>query len=97
MGGFFYKSNTLLHITHEEGRALKIGEYFRYEFNLSDHLGNIRVSFSDVDYDGAIEAVEGEVLQVDQYYPFGMRMGGFLITPVPKIGTGIMAKNIIKN
>ena len=76
MSGFFYKSEQLLHIAHEEGRALKLGDYFRYEFNLTDHLGNVRVSFSDVDYDGAIEEAEGEVLQVDHYYPFGMRMGG---------------------
>ena len=76
MSGFFYKSEQLLHIAHEEGRALKLGDYFRYEFNLTDHLGNVRVSFSDTDYDGALEAAEGEVLQVDQYYPFGMRMGG---------------------
>ena len=76
MSGFFYKSEQLLHIAHEEGRALKLGDYFRYEFNLTDHLGNVRVSFSDTDYDGALEAAEGEVFQVDQYYPFGMRMGG---------------------
>ena len=65
MSGFFYKSEQLLHIAHEEGRALKLGEYFRYEFNLTDHLGNVRVSFSDTDYDGALEAAEGEVLQVE--------------------------------
>ncbi len=65
-----------MHIAHEEGRALKLGDYFRYEFNLTDHLGNVRVSFSDTDYDGALEAAEGKVLQIDQYYPFGMRMGG---------------------
>ena len=76
VGGFFYKSNNLLHIAHEEGRALKMGDYFRYEFNLTDHLGNVRVSFTDVDYDGLVEAIDGEVLQVDQYYPFGMRLGG---------------------
>ena len=76
VSGFFYKSEQLLHIAHEEGRALKLGDYFRYEFNLTDHLGNVRVSFSDTDYNGAIEVAEGEVLQVDQYYPFGMRLGG---------------------
>ena len=74
VGGFFYKDDELKHIGHEEGRALKIGNSFRYEFNLTDHLGNVRVSFTDKDYDGNLE--EGEVLQTDHYYPFGMRMGG---------------------
>ncbi len=79
VGGFFYmqrgsEPRQLLHIAHEEGRALKIGEQFRYEYNLKDHLGNIRLSFSDKNGDGQIGS--DEVLSGDSYYPFGMRMGG---------------------
>ncbi|MEM6803997.1 MAG: hypothetical protein AAF696_21510, partial [Bacteroidota bacterium] len=58
------------------GRALRLGSSFRYEFNLTDHLGNVRVSFSDLDVDGIIDTAGGEVLQLDHYYPFGMRLGG---------------------
>ncbi|MEM6737972.1 MAG: hypothetical protein AAF620_18080 [Bacteroidota bacterium] len=64
------------HIAHEEGRALKFGSLFRYGYNLTDHLGNVRVSFSDIDGNGAVDTSTSEVLQVDNYYPFGMRMGG---------------------
>ena len=63
-------------MAHEEGRALKVGSIFRYEYNLTDHLGNVRVSFSDLDSDGIIDTASGEVLQLDHYYPFGMRLGG---------------------
>ncbi len=74
VGGFFYKDDQLLHLAHEEGRALNLSGIFRYEFNLTDHLGNVRVSFSDINYDGVIDT--NEVLQTDHYYPFGLRLGG---------------------
>lgn len=81
VGAFFYKkkasgSRELLHIAHQEGRALKLNENFRYEFNIKDHLENVRVSFADKDNDGQIEINSEEVLQGDHYYPFGMRIGG---------------------
>ncbi|MEM9681576.1 MAG: RHS repeat-associated core domain-containing protein, partial [Bacteroidota bacterium] len=76
VGGFFYIDDSLLYVAHEEGRALKLGSSFRYEYNLTDHLGNVRVSFSDLDTDGIIDTADNEVLQLDHYYPFGMRMGG---------------------
>ena len=80
MGGFFYKqvgrsrTRQLLHIAHEEGRALQVGSSFRYEYSLKDHLGNVRVSFTDKNGDGRVGT--DEVLSADSYYPFGMRMGG---------------------
>ena len=63
------------------------GQAFRYEYNLTDHLGNVRVSFSDVNFSGSLfdentgELEVGEVLQSEHYYPFGMRMGG-LSSPI---------------
>jgi len=52
----------------------------RYEWALKDHLGNIRVTFTDkngngrVDLDGDPE--KSEILQENHYYPYGMRMNG---------------------
>lgn len=48
------------------GIARKSGGSYSYEYNLTDHLGNVRASF-DI-YSGAVR-----VLQRDDYYPFGMR------------------------
>ncbi|MEM8899147.1 MAG: RHS repeat-associated core domain-containing protein, partial [Bacteroidota bacterium] len=72
LNAFFYKDGQLQHLAHEQGRALLSQGSFRYEFNLTDHLGNVRVIFSDLDQNGQIE--KEELLQEDHYYPFGMRM-----------------------
>lgn len=75
VGAFFYVDNELQHFSHEEGRVLKTENTFRYEYNITDHLGNVRVSFSDIIEDGVINEAT-EVLQEDHYYPFGLRLGG---------------------
>ena len=52
----------------------------RYEYNIRDHLGNTRLTFTDKDGDGVIEISDDvettEVLQEKHYYPFGMAMDG---------------------
>ena len=75
VGAFFYINNELQHFAHEEGRVLKQGSVFRYEYNLTDHLGNVRISFADVDEDGSIDETV-EVLTSQSFYPFGLRHGG---------------------
>ncbi|WP_276090955.1 hypothetical protein [Pedobacter sp. JY14-1] len=42
--GIQYTGGNLEFFT-EEGRALKNGSTYSYEYNLKDHLGNVRVSF----------------------------------------------------
>ena len=70
--------------TDDDGNL--IPERYRYEFTLSDHLGNARVTFSDLDDDGFITLADNpdtedveepvEMLQENHYYPFGMNMEG---------------------
>jgi len=52
----------------------------RYEYNIRDHLGNTRLTFTDKDGDGTIEVSSdpevNEILQENHYYPFGMAMDG---------------------
>ena len=80
INGIHYEANALVFIANEEGRAVPDGSAaeFRYEYNIADHLGNVRVTFSDLDRDGTINADPNaaiqEVLQTAEYYPFGMRM-----------------------
>ncbi|MDP5170981.1 MAG: RHS repeat-associated core domain-containing protein, partial [Bacteroidia bacterium] len=40
-----------------------------YEYVLTDHLGNTRITFGDADADG-----QPDILQENHYYPFGMAM-----------------------
>ncbi|MDX2248698.1 MAG: RHS repeat-associated core domain-containing protein [Bacteroidia bacterium] len=68
---------------HEEGRVRRAGNELVYEWFLKDHLGNVQVMFADMDGNGAVspDPVNGEVLQVDHYYPFGLRMAGLSLVP----------------
>ena len=43
LGNLIYKNNVLYQISHDEGRIIN-GEY---EYEIKDHLGNLRVSFRD--------------------------------------------------
>ena len=53
---------TLEYILHSEGKALKNGSSFNFEYNLKDHLGNTRVVFNET----------GNEVQSADYYPFGL-------------------------
>ena len=75
-------------IHHGEGRYVyeydENGKFKRnyHEFMISDHLGNVRVRFADLNGDGEINVVdegpgqEKEVLGSYHYYPYGMEMEG---------------------
>jgi RHS repeat-associated protein len=60
----------LEYIHTTEGRIRVAGSNYYYDYYLKDHLGNTRVVFTDENNDNT-----SEVLQVDNYYPFGMRHG----------------------
>ncbi|MEM6966543.1 MAG: hypothetical protein AAF573_17395 [Bacteroidota bacterium] len=60
LGGIEYRNNKLESLYHAEGRVTfhtddKGEETSQYEYYLKDHLGNVRVVFSDMDKDGYIE------------------------------------------
>jgi RHS repeat-associated protein len=55
-------------VANEEGRVHLVGTALRYEYDLKDHLGNVRVTF---DKGGSGSAA---LIQEDHYYPFGMKM-----------------------
>jgi RHS repeat-associated protein len=91
-GAFVYKDNWLAYILTPEGRivipqptggaasgkALTAASYY-YEYQLKDHLGNVRVTFTDKDKNG-IPEVQSE----NHYYPFGMPIGALTyMTGVP--------------
>lgn len=80
----YYKpDNSIDFIQTEEGLARNNGSgNYSYEYNLSDHLGNVRASFYKNPNTNQLE-----VLQRDDYYAFGLSK-----KPVAKAGTN---KNLI--
>ncbi|MBN2613001.1 MAG: DUF1565 domain-containing protein, partial [Bacteroidales bacterium] len=69
IGPFVYKDGNLDYIITSEGRAVYTAGVFNYfEYHLKDHLGNVRVAFRN-------NNGTAEVLQRNDYYPFGMLMG----------------------
>lgn len=74
LGGIEYRNGVLEAIYHSEGRLYYDNDTTRYEYTLSDHLGNNRLTFTDFNADGVIDP--DEVMEKTHYYPFGMRMEG---------------------
>jgi RHS repeat-associated protein len=46
VGEYFYENDTLKVINHEEGRVTMTGATPEYQYNLKDHLGNVRLTFT---------------------------------------------------
>jgi RHS repeat-associated protein len=66
--GIHYNGNEIEFIQTEEGIARKSGDNYSYEFQLKDHLGNVRIVFYKNPSTNAIERLQG-----DNYYAFGKR------------------------
>ncbi|MCI5055504.1 MAG: RHS repeat-associated core domain-containing protein, partial [Flavobacteriales bacterium] len=73
-GPIEYLDEQLEAIYHDHGRITDVNGSgnFQFEYNIKDHLGNIRVTFADLNDNGEIESTE--VLQTNEFYPFGMKM-----------------------
>jgi RHS repeat-associated protein len=72
ISGIQYNGTTIDFIQTEEGRAVKSGGTYKYEYTLTDHLGNNRVMF---------DQTNGKVGEND-YYPFGLNVPvGNVVSP----------------
>lgn len=71
MAGIQYTNGTIDFIQTEDGRAVNNSGTYVYEYNLTDHLGNVRVTFNKHPITGAIQ-----ILQTADYYAFGKRFSG---------------------
>ena len=69
-GPFLYEDNKLKCIFTSAGRIVTIEDgsnvLYKYEYNLQDHLGNVRVTF------GGHTGGKPELVQCTDYYPFGL-------------------------
>ncbi len=68
--GFVYTNGALEYIGMPEGRIVPVTGGYDYQYNLTDHLGNVREVFHPKS-DGT-----AELLQENHYYPFGLEMPG---------------------
>ncbi len=64
-------------IYHQHGRVLDNANGFVYQYTITDHLGNARVSFADLNNNGIIEVASSpggytEIVQENHYYPFAL-------------------------
>ncbi|MBK8701526.1 MAG: hypothetical protein IPN29_19050 [Saprospiraceae bacterium] len=90
VGGIEYNSASGLNrrveaIYHGEGRFFNTNTgttapSYRTEFSIKDHLGNARVTFTDLNANGKIDvtnsAATNEIIQENHYYAFGMAYEG---------------------
>ncbi len=84
-GGYIYKNNTLEFFNHSEGY---VKQYFKtngnktsatpsfdYVYQYKDHLGNVRLSYTDNNKDGIV--TQNEIIEESNYYPFGLKHKGY--------------------
>lgn len=76
LSGFQYKNDALQFFPHAEGYVNatqnKTTYTFNYVFNFTDHLGNIRLSYSK---DPATNVLK--IIEENHYYPFGLKHSGY--------------------
>jgi RHS repeat-associated protein len=79
-GNYIYENNVLQFFSHPEGyvkvETTQTGAQYSYVYQYTDHLGNIRLSYSDLDGNGSISA-QTEILEENNYYPFGLKHQGY--------------------
>ena len=80
-GNYIYKNvggnSELQFIGHSEGYLTPDGSNgWQYVYNYKDHLGNVRLSYTDANNDGNIDA-SNEIIEESNFYPFGLKHQGY--------------------
>ncbi|MXV37654.1 hypothetical protein GO491_03010 [Flavobacteriaceae bacterium Ap0902] len=85
LGSFQYKNHALVFIHQPEGyidaKKQRNHIIYNYVYHYKDHLGNIRLSYTDANKDGVIANYNDpksgqmikEILEENNYYPFGLK------------------------
>src|SRR5690606_23386959 len=76
LGVFQYENNDLQFFFQPEGYVKKENNNYLYVFQYKDHLGNVRLSYADINNNGTIEPAS-EILEENNYYPFGLKHQGY--------------------
>jgi RHS repeat-associated protein len=72
---FVYENNVLKQFAQPEGYVVYNAGTYNYIYQYKDHLGNIRLSYQDKDNNGSVNTTE--IVQENNYYPFGMMQKGY--------------------
>lgn len=72
---------SFLEVVHSEKRACEEKnrvKVLEYVYQYKDHLGNVRLSYTDNNNDGIIQTdgMNTEIIEESNYYPFGLKMRG---------------------
>ena len=64
---------------HSEGYVQNNSGTFSYVYQYKDHLGNVRLSYTDSNNDGVIQTTgtSSEIIEESNYYPFGLKHKGY--------------------
>ncbi len=79
-GNHIYENGKLQFLNHPEGYVQpnnpdKLGQGFSYVYQYKDHLGNVRLSYTDNNNDGSADS--SEIIEENNYYPFGGSHRGY--------------------
>ncbi len=74
--GYVYENNVLQFFPNAEGYVSVEGGNYKYIYNYTDNLGNVRLSYTD---NNGIT----EILEENNYYPFGLKHKGYNDTTSP--------------
>ncbi|UGU18119.1 DUF6443 domain-containing protein [Sinomicrobium kalidii] len=74
-GKYIYENSQLQFFSHPEGYVTKENNKYKYVYQYKDHLGNVRLTYSDQNSDGVVGT--SEILQENNYYPFGALQKGY--------------------
>ncbi|MDR6969674.1 RHS repeat-associated protein [Flavobacterium arsenatis] len=72
LGGFQYIDHTLQFFPTAEGYVSVTDGKFKYVYNYTDHLGNIRLSYSRPELTSPLV-----IMEESHYYPFGMKHSNY--------------------
>ncbi len=93
-GSFIYDDahdgvNRLQYFSQPEGYVANEGGVFKYIYQYKDHLGNVRLSYKDVNGDGIVTT--NEIVEESNYYPFGLKHKGYNVVYNP-VGNEVAQK-----
>ncbi|MBD0833761.1 pre-toxin TG domain-containing protein, partial [Aestuariibaculum sediminum] len=73
-GNYVYEGSSLKFFNHPEGYVDAENGY-KYVYQYKDHLGNVRLSYMDSNNNGSVNS--SEILEENNYYPFGLKHKGY--------------------